>query len=236
MLVGQGTFAMGSPQNEFGRDGDEDPHEVTLTWPFYMAACEISQELFQAVMGKNPSQVRGPALPVTNVTWTAAEEFCKKLSQISGRQVLLPTEAQWEYACRAGTKGPFNFGDTVKAEQACYDARYAYGLGTLIVDEGRGEAKLAAVNSYKPNAWGLYNMHGNVAEWCRDWQGPYAAAAKDPSGPANGDRRVLRGGSWKTRPAFCRSANRDAAAPDHSSAAIGFRVIVEVLQDDLKKK
>ncbi|MCE5276963.1 MAG: formylglycine-generating enzyme family protein [Planctomycetaceae bacterium] len=236
VLIAQGKFTMGSPADEVERDADENTHPITLTWPFYMSDSEVTQEMFQAVMNANPSQVRGPALPVLNVTWTAANEFCEKLSKITRRRVLLPTEAQWEYACRAGSAGPFSAGKSIKPDHANYDARYAYGVGTLLVDESKGDPKPAPVKSRKPNAWGLYDMHGNAAEWCRDWLGPYpAAAVKDPVGPDQGERRVLRGGSWKTRPTFCRSANRDAAAADYSSPAIGFRVIVEVTPDDLKK-
>ena len=157
-------------------------HEVTLTKPFYMGKYEVTQEQYKAVMGKNPSRTKGAKLPVTKVSWEDCQEFNKKLNKKTNGGYRLPTEAEWEYACRAGTTTAYSFGDKITPKDANY-------LDSVI-------GKSVAVGSYKPNAFGLYDMHGNVWEWCEDWYGEYPFAVTDPKGPATGKDRVLRGGSF----------------------------------------
>jgi len=215
-VIRPGRFTMGSAEDEKERADDETQHEVTISKPFYMGATEVTQAQYEAVMGKNPSNFKGPQNPVENVAWDDAVEFCKKLSPKTGKTVRLPTEAEWEYACRSGSKTRFAFGD------ADTDLRdYAWYTDN-------SESKTQPVGQKKPNAWGLYDMHGNVFEWCSDWYAKgYAAAAKtDSMGPANGSLRVLRGGSWDGEPGYCRSASRGRHAPDARYGSYGFRVAV----------
>ena len=158
-------------------------HEVTLTKPFYMGKYEVTQEQWESVMGKNPSDTKGAKLPVTNVSWEDCQEFIKKLNAKTDGGYRLPTESEWEYACRAGTTTAYSFGDKITPKDANY---YDSKIG-----------KPVAVGSYKPNAFGLYDMHGNVWEWCEDWYGDYPkGAVTDPKEPATGEYRVLRGGSF----------------------------------------
>ena len=188
VLIRPGKFMMGSSDSEQGRWSEEARHEVTLSKPFYMGMTEVTQAQYEAVMGTNPSQFKGATNPVDSVSWNDATEFCKKLSEKTRQTVRLPTEAEWEYACRAGTQTPFSFGD-----DPSYLGAYAWW--------GRNSAKTThPVGQKKPNSWGLYDMHGNVEEWCADWweecpKGPVT----DPAGPATAigsGTRVLRGGSW----------------------------------------
>ena len=221
VLIPVGKFMMGSPDSERGRDKifqDEGPqHEVTLSKPFYVAVTEVTQAQYQRVMGTNPSEFKGATNPVELVSWNEATEFCKRLSEKSRQAVRLPTEAEWEYACRAGTATAFSFGD---AESALGD--YAW------YEENSGETT-HPVGQKKPNAWGLYDMHGNVLEWCADWYGDYPkGAVTDPQGPASGPSRVLRGGSWKLVPSVCRSACRFMYIQVIRNINIGFRVVVPV--------
>ena len=159
-----------------------EQHEVTLTKPFYMGKHEVTQEQWESVMGKNPSDTKGAKLPVTNVSWEDCQEFIKKLNAKTKGGYRLPTEAEWEYSCRAGTTTAYSFGDKITPKDANY--------------RGSKINKPVAVGSYKPNAFGLYDMHGNVWEWCEDWYGEYPFAVTDPKGPATGKDRVLRGGSF----------------------------------------
>ena len=211
-----GKFMMGSQDSEQGRDVNEDPqHEVTISRPFYLGVTEVTQAQYEAVMGANPSAFRGPTNPVENVSWNDISGFCRRLSERTGRTVRLPTEAEWEYACRAGSKTRFCFGD---ADGSL--AEYAWCRGT---------GGTHPVAQKKPNAWGLYDMHGNVWEWCSDWLGTYAAGrAVDPQGTASGSQRVLRGGAWGDEPKYCRSAHRRSNVPDHRDHFDGFRVVVSV--------
>ena len=194
VLVPAGKFMMGSPASEKSRSADETQHEVTLTKPFYMGKYEVTQEQWEAVMVNNRSFYRGPKLPVTSVSWKDCQEFIKKLNAKTNGGYRLPTEAEWEYSCRAGTTTAYSVGDKITPKDANYR------------DSKIGEP--VAVGSYKPNAFGLYDMHGNVWEWCEDWKVDYqAGAVTDPKGPATGERRVLRGGSfnfyvWNTRSSF----------------------------------
>jgi formylglycine-generating enzyme required for sulfatase activity len=214
-LIPAGKFLMGSPRDEKDRRDYEGPrHEVTISKPFYMGVLAVTQEQYERVMGKNPSTFKGAQNPVETLYWDDAVEFCLRLSMKTGHAVRLPTEAEWEYACRAGSKGRFSFGDD--------DGR----LGDYAWYLRNSDLKTHPVGQKKPNDWGLYDMHGNVWQWCGDW---YAGArALDPKGPASGALRVLRGSGW-TDPAFlCRSAFRGRASPDGRCDFVGFRVVVEL--------
>jgi len=215
ILIPPGTFTMGSPYSETGRNDDEGPQrEVTITKPFYMGVYEVTQQQYEQVMGENPSQFKLPQNPVENVSWNDAVAFCEKVSQKTGRNLRLPTEAEWEYACRAGTTSRFSFGqsDTDLGDYAWY---YSNGVRNP-----------HPVGQKKPNAWKLYDMHGNVTEWCADWYEASYPSAKntDPQGPASGSKRVLRGGSWSLLGVYCRSAHRGGSSPGVCYNTIGFRV------------
>jgi formylglycine-generating enzyme required for sulfatase activity len=205
-----------------------------------MGVYEVTQEQYKAIMDKNPSNFKGAKNPVEWVSWDDAVEFCKKLSAKTGKTVRLPTEAEWEYACRAGTKTRFSFGDADadlhKYGNYC-DKSNTDGLEWQDKEHNDGHDKTAPVGSYKPNAWGLYDMHGNVWEWCDDW---YAdsyvnAGTRDPQGSASGNLRVLRGGGWYFYPRDCRSAGRFRSDPGDRFVGIGFRVVsVGAVGVDLK--
>ena len=227
VLIPAGIFVMGCDQEEEGhRDDEGPPHEVTISRPFYMSRYEVTQQQYESVTGKNPSSFRLSTGPVEQVSWEDSVDFCRKMSQKTGRKVRLPTEAEWEYACRAGTKTPFHTGATISTLQANYDGSIAYGSGK----KGAYLQKTCAVGSFPPNSWGLYDMHGNVSEWCSDWKsGAYQAAKEmDPRGPEKGQMRVVRGGGWFDPPRICRSAHRHGSGPDMRNADIGFRVVVTV--------
>ena len=186
VLIPAGKFMMGSPASEVGRVDNETQHEVTLTKPFYMGKYEVTQEQWQAVMGNNPSAVKGEKLPVTNVTATHLQNFIAKLNAKSNSGYRLPTEAEWEYTCRAGTITAYSFGDAITPKDANY-------TGSKI-------GIPATVGNYQANAFGIYDMHGNVWEWCEDWFGDYPTGVViDPKGPLTGEKRVLRGGSFSPR-------------------------------------
>ena len=213
-----GKFTMGSPENEKGRRSNEGPlHMVTITRPFYLGMYEVTQAQWKVVMGNNPSQSRGCGddCPVGKVSWGDVQEFINKLNQIEGlNKYRLPTEAEWEYACRAGTTTRFNFGD----DAAVLDQYAWYG--------GNSGQRPHPVGQKKPNAWGLYDMHGNVMEWCQDWYGDYpSASVTDPIGPSSGASRVIRGGSWYVKsPDLFRSADRYRLAPVYKISYLGFRL------------
>ena len=184
-------------------------HEVTLTKPFYMGKYEVTQEQWESVMGNNPSsRTKGAKLPVTDVSWEDCQEFIKKLNASTKGGYRLPTEAEWEYACRAGTTTAYSYGDSLTKTDANID-----GLS------------ISAVGSYKPNSFGLYDIHGNVWEWCEDWYGDYpAGAVTDPKGPAKGEYRVLRGGSFNFYESNARSSNRYYYPPTLRLFNYGFRL------------
>ena len=214
--VPSGSFAMGSPRNEPGRDGDEDPlHRVTLSGDFYLGETEVTQGQWKAVMEGNPSDRKGDDLPVESVSWDDAVAFCKALSAVEpGMRYRLPTEAEWEYACRAGTTTRFSSGDS---EESLRDVAW-FGDNS-----GRHSHE---VKTKAPNAWGLLDMHGNVYEWCADWFGGYpSSGVTDPAGPSSGSFRVLRGGSWYDDARYCRSARRDRDWPGFRDPGLGFRVL-----------
>ena len=214
--IRRGRFMMGSPNSEEGRKAEEGPqHLVTISKPFYMGVTEVTQAQYEAVMGTNPSANKGPTNPVEYVTWNDATEFCRKLSERTHRTVRLPTEAEWEYACRAGTTTRFSFGDSDRA------------LGDYAWHKGNSAGTSHPVGQKKPNAWGLYDMHGNVWEWCADWYGSYPTGpSTDPQGAASGDKRVFRGRTWyHLVTADFRCASRNALPPTDPGwrGDLGFR-------------
>ncbi len=221
VLIPAGKFLMGSPETEKDHEGIEGPQrEVILSAPFYMGVHEVTQEQWETVMGSNPSAFKGAKNPVENVAWEDANAFCKKVSDMAGKTVRLPTEAQWEYACRAGTKTRFCYGDDNGYSTLDQYAWYAKNSGKSTHPVGQS----------KPNAWGLYDMHGNVWEWCSDWGCQVYALAGiiDPQGPASGPPyRVLRGGSWRDDPEDCRSAYRFRDSSSHRTYHYGFRVAAD---------
>jgi uncharacterized protein (TIGR02996 family) len=218
-----GTFLMGSPEEERSRGDDESLHRVTLTRGFWLATHLVSQAQWRLVLRKNPSRFKGRDLPVENVSWQDCQEFCAALGRLTGQQFRLPSEAEWEWACRAGTTTPFFFGGTISTDQANYDGQFTYGRGK----KGVCRAKTTPVGSFSPNAWGLFDMHGNVSEWCGDWYGAYPAGdCTDQLGQDGGDARVVRGGCWVNIPGGCRSAIRWRYRPTSHNNLFGCRVVL----------
>jgi formylglycine-generating enzyme required for sulfatase activity len=221
-----GEFMMGSPENEPGRYSDEKQHKVVLTQGFYMQTTEVTQEQWKSVMGSNPSDFKDcDQCPVENVSWNDAQEFIRKLNQKEGKEVYrLPTEAEWEYAARAGSRTAFANGDITELE--CKSDPNLEKMGWYC---GNSENKPHAVGQKSPNAWGLYDMHGNVWEWCQDWYGDYPdGTVSDPVGPPTGSNRVGRGGSWDNDAQVCRSADRGRSDPGNRSRNLGFRLLRSV--------
>jgi formylglycine-generating enzyme required for sulfatase activity len=237
VLIPKGKFMMGSPPDEKGSQKDERRHEVTISRDYHLGMHEVTQAQYKKIMGKNPSNFQGDAVaerhpetnrvvkdvdsanhPVEQVSWEDAVEFCQRLSALpeekkAGRVYRLPSEAEWEYACRAGTKTAYSFGSDEKS----------------LVNFGwcgpNSKGMTHAVGLKKANAWGLYDMHGNVWEWCADWYGEYPkGSATDPRGPEAGSIRVFRGGSWYYGAVICRSAGRYRVGPSVRGSALGFRV------------
>ncbi|MDR3182604.1 MAG: formylglycine-generating enzyme family protein [Planctomycetaceae bacterium] len=217
-----GAFTMGSPLSEANRGNDEQLHPVTLSQGFWMGETEVTQAQWESVMGGNPSHFKGEKLPVEKVSWDACQEFVKKLNALGaapkGYKFSLPTESQWEYACRAGSTTAYCFGDS------------ADSLGAYCWHSGNSGSTTHEVGTKKANAWGLYDMHGNVWEWCNDWYGDYpsptasSSELADPVGASSGSYRVYRGGSWLSGAKGCRSANRNANTPDFTNVDLGVRV------------
>ena len=253
--VQAGEFLMGS-KNEFGRWAHEHQHKVRITSPYHIGAFEVTQGEYTKLMGKNPSyfspagggkeSVKGidtSSLPVDSVSWNEALEFCRKLSNLpaekkAGRVYSLPTEAQWEYACRAGSTTPFHCGEQLDSKQANFDGNTPY-LKRADVIKGVDPATIAGpylkrttpVGSYAANAWGLHDMHGNVWEWCSDWFSPVyyrSSPEADPEGPEKGTKKVSRGGGWYYFGAGCRSASRYQRDPGRKRNTEGFRVVCTI--------
>jgi len=218
-----GTFLMGSPETELERATDETLHEVKLSHGFWLAESACAQELWEAVTSSTPSRFKGQDHPVEQVSYTDVVQFCEQLSKlIPGLMPALPTEAQWEYACRAGTTTPFSFGDTITTDQANFNGNYPYAGSA----KGEYRQKTVSVKSQPANRWGLYQMHGNVWEWCRDWHAEYSTATQvDPVGPKTGSDRVLRGGGWFFHARGVRSACRYGFGPGHRHDFLGFRLL-----------
>ena len=221
-----GTFMMGSPANEAERGSDESPqHQVTVP-SFSIGKYELTQAQYQAIMGSNPANFKGNNRPVENVRWGDAVAFCEKLSQRTGKKYRLPSEAEWEYACRAGTTTPFYFGESITPELVNYDGNYSYASAS----KGQYRQQTTDVGTFPPNAFGLYDMHGNVLEWCQDdYKENYTNAPIDGSALTilSSAGKLLRGGSWFLNPGACRSAFRDDLNLDLSSfhSYVGFRVV-----------
>lgn len=245
MLIPGGTFLMGSPSDELDRYNDESPqHEVTVP-TFLMGRYPVTQAQWRYVAAQprinrnlnlDPSHFKGTTLPVEQVFWEDAVEFCDRISQLTRRTYRLPTEAEWEYACRAGTTTPFHFGETITTDLANYrgtdnkDLNWSgsYGNGP----KGIYREKTTPVEQFQvANAFGLCDMHGNVWEWCLDhWHDNYEGAPTDGSAWITGgdrDRRVVRGGSWVDNPRYCRSACRGNYNLDNRDFTLGFRVVCE---------
>ena len=217
-----GTFLMGSPAGEPERRDDEIQHEVTLTQGFWLGKYPVTQAQWEEVMGENPSDCKGDDLPVEYVSWDDCQEFLSKLNAQGEGEFRLPTESEWEYACRAGTATPFCFGNAITPEQVNYDGNSPYAGGAK--GEYRGET--TPVGHFPPNAWGLHDMHGNVFEWCQDWFGNYpTGAVTDPMNPESTTSRVLRGGSWNSKAKYCRSAYRRYRTPDRATGITGVRIL-----------
>ena len=216
-----GSFMMGSPKEEKERQDKETQHKVTLTKGFYMGVYLVTQEQWKGVMGNNPSFFKGEKnLPVEQVSWNDCQEFIKKLREKYKKLYRLPTEAEWEYACRADTTTPFHFGKTISTDQANYCGIFVYGNGKKGVFRG----KTTSVGSLPANPWGLHDMHGNLYQWCQDWFDEYPKNdVVDPQGPEKGESRVLRGGSWSHKPVDCRSASRYLGGPSFRNH-YGFRI------------
>jgi len=210
-----GSFQMGSPPDEMDRQGNENPVKVQLSNGFWMARTECTQAQWVAVMGNYISWFKGDTLPVDQVSWDEAQQFITKINDAktlpAGWKAALPTEAQWEYACRAGTKTAYSFGQRLKDKQANF---------------GKALGKTRAVASFAPNAWGLYDMHGNVFEWCADGYGEQLPGGTDPLGETSGTDHALRGGGWRDPAGYCRSASRTYSKPTSKYYNIGFRVIL----------
>ncbi len=220
--IAPGEFLMGSPENEPERYSDETQHPVILTRGYWLADTVCTQALWRAVMGSNPSNFKGDDRPVEQVSWEDAQYFIERLNgRIPGNTFRLPTEAEWEYACRAGTTGPFWFGDQITTDQVNYDGNRPYAGSP----KGQDRGETVNVKDLPCNGWGLYQMHGNVWEWCQDWLGGYDLdTIVDPAGPAEGSGRVLRGGGWVNDGGHVRSAYRLAYVPGLRYGYCGFRL------------
>jgi len=245
-LIPAGTFEMGSPKSEQDHIVDsvtvaiagcreaaraivdqETQHTVTLTKAFYLGKYEVTQGQWNKVMGSTPWKLKhaGSNAPVECVSWHDCTNFMKRLAALEGMPegaFRLPTEAEWEYACRAGTKTTFSYGTGFDSSMANFDGNFPYPNGSGKKSEYRDTA--VPVGLFQPNAWGLYDMHGNVWEWCLDWYRPYTGDATDPAGAAVGSCRVMRGGGWCFSANYCRSAYRGYNAPGHAYNDLGFRL------------
>ncbi len=224
VLIPAGRFLMGSAPGEVGADGDETPrHRVVISRPFYLGKYELTQAQYEAVTGKNPSYFPAPSKPVEQVSWQDAQDFLAK----AGQGLRLPTEAEWEFACRAGSETAYQNGDTAAKLSECGWWGHSSGEGKY----GNAPSGTTEVGKLAPNRFGLYDMHGNVYEWCADIYAPAyyrESPVLDPSGPAQGDERVLRGGCWEADASKARAANRNGFSPKSHGYLLGFRVAMPV--------
>lgn len=213
--IPSGTFQMGSPESEISRCSDETQHLVTLTKSFEMQTTQVTQKQWTEVMGNNPSYFNGDNLPVERVSWNDCQEFIQKLNSANdGYAYRLPTEAEWEYCCRAGAASAYSFGDDTD-QTGDYAWYYPNSFN-----------RTHEVAQLKPNAFGLYDLHGNVWEWCQDWYGGYnSQPITDPTGPNSGFYRVAHGGGWADFAQCCRSAVRDFGGPGNRYSNVGFRLV-----------
>ncbi|MBQ2620639.1 MAG: formylglycine-generating enzyme family protein [Thermoguttaceae bacterium] len=204
---------------------DDAQHQVTLTKGFWMMETEVTQKQWKAVMRTNPSSFKGDDLPVENISWNDCQEFCKK----TGFQ--LPTEAQWEYACRADSTSAYFWGNALNGDKANCNGNYPFGTTT----KGKYFGKTTPVGCYEANAWGLFDMHGNVWEWCTDyWNNDYpSGSVTDPAGPSNGSTRVNRGGCWDSDAGLCRSAFRYCNYPEYRGSDVGFRCVRSITRPEI---
>lgn len=238
-----GTFTMGSPTNEALRNSDETQHVVTISKSFYMGMYLVTQSNYMAVVGSNPSyfSTNNPNNPVEQVTWTNGVNYCAlRTAQEQAAGLIptnwayrLPTESEWEYACRAGTTTAFYLGSDLDSGQACFAGQYEYDsvVGQIYNPDGVDLAETCPVGSYPPNGWGLYDMIGNVVEWCQDYYGAYPTGpVTDPQGAGGGSARVARSGSWTMTGSVCRSALRREPSPTDSIYNLGFRVVLAAVQ------
>jgi uncharacterized protein (TIGR02996 family) len=216
-LIPPGSFVMGSPEQEEGRRPDEVQHLVTLTRGFYLGVFPVTQREWRKVMGTNPARFRSATHPVENVTWDDCREFCARLSESEGRPYRLPSEVEWEYACRAGTSTAYHAGDDLAALR-----RVAW----RVYPSGGRDGRSGPVGRFLPNAFGLFDVHGNVLEFCADWYGPYPGG--EPLDPEVTPGHVLRGGGWHNHRRYCRSASRLHLEAPHANDCVGFRVCREV--------
>jgi len=216
--IPQGTFMMGSQTSEEDRDSNETLHDVTITQPYYIGQYEVTQAHWKAVMNENPSNYIDPANPVENVSWIQCQEFITRLNDLGLGTFRLPTEAEWEYACRAGTEIRFYWGD-----DPSYLSIDLFAWSIVNTDQSQNAGLKI------PNPWDLFDMAGNVSEWCQDWYDPYPSVPQiDPIGPETGNSKVIRGGGWNSTNNLLRSASRGKASPDRRSYALGLRLVLEV--------
>ena len=220
-LIKPGKFMMGSSESEIGCFDNEHPqHQVILTNSFYLGKVPITQKQFVHIMGKNPSLKKDPEFPVTHVSWLDCQDFIHKLNSSTAGGFRLPTEAEWEYACRAGTTTPYSFGEVLTPKEANYVSKGSKNINFV--------GEVVRVGCYPPNRFGLHDMHGNVNEFCSDWYGPYPwGTVTDPKGPEFGEFRVVRGGTYTVFELGCRSAIRFKFKPDKHHFDIGFRVVMD---------
>jgi uncharacterized protein (TIGR02996 family) len=240
-LIPPGHFRMGSPRGESCRCDNEAAHEVAITRPFYLGVFPVTQRQYKLVMKTNPSHFRRTGegkfkvkdiadeelgnFPVERVSWSQAQQFLQRMTNLKEEQrasriYRLPTEAEWEYAARAGTTTPFHSGDSLSSTQANFCGNDPYGGA----EKGPYLERTCAVGSYRPNAFGLYDMDGNLWQWCSDWLGQYTGPETDPTGPPEGTTRSVRGGSWIISAQFSRAAYRNWCSPSSQAEYLGFRV------------
>jgi formylglycine-generating enzyme required for sulfatase activity len=241
VLIPAGTFIMGSPRDEQCRDKDEMQHEVTITQPFYLQTTEVTLEQWRALMGKRlfSRRIKEDNLPAVKVSWHDCMDFIKKLNALGQWSYRFPTEAEWEYACRAGSCTPKSWGNTIRCEAAMYGNNSSRSPECVpyVKASGLRIDQPAPVKSYPPNDWGLYDIHGNVWEWCRDWYGDFTESAEiNPLGPDSGYVRVRRGGSWFNEGSLCRSANRNYGHPASRYRTTGFRLVGQNVTDQISRE